>query len=221
MISRREALQRMGALTGGALSLSTVAGVLGGCRAGPAEEGAQFALSASERELLSEVAECIIPATDTAGARKAGVPSFIEKLLGEWMVPLEREHFLTGLKSVNEVSQKLHEVSFSELNEDSRVGVLERLAAEAEKSEPEVREVPIPESWADVLPAENLAPSTGRPETVEVRLRPFFAHVKELTMVGYYTSEIGASQELQYLHTPGRYEGCLPLEEVGRTWADA
>lgn len=220
MISRREALQRMGALTGGALSLSTVAGVLGGCQASPGEETA-FALSSRERDLLSAVTECIIPTTDTPGARDAGVPSFIEKLLGEWMVPLEREHYLTGLKNVNEVSLKLHEVSFSELNEDPRVGVLERLAAEAEKSEPEVREVPIPESWADVLPAEDLAPSTGRPETIEVRLRPFFPHVKELTMVGYYTCEIGASQELQYLHTPGRYEGCLPLEEVGRTWADA
>lgn len=84
-----------------------------------------------------------------------------------------------------------------------------------------MREVPIPEEWADVLPAEVLTPSTGRPETTEVRLRPFFAHVKELTLVGYYTSEVGAREELQYLHTPGRYEGCLPLEEVGRTWADA
>lgn len=127
----------MGALTGGALSLSTVAGVLGGCRADTAESGSGFALSTRERDLLSEVTECIIPTTDTQGARNAGVPTFVEKLLGEWMVPLERAHFLRGLNGVNEVAQTLHGGPFPELDDASRVAVLEQLAAEVPKSEPE------------------------------------------------------------------------------------
>ena len=48
---------------------------------------------------------------------------------------------------------------------------------------------------------------------------PFFATVKEWTLAGYYTSEIGATQELQWLAVPGRYDADLPLNEVGRTWA--
>ena len=43
---------------------------------------------------------------------------------------------------------------------------------------------------------------------------PFFSMLKELTVVGYYTSEIGQNQELEYRMVPGRYDGCVPVEEV-------
>lgn len=49
--------------------------------------------------------------------------------------------------------------------------------------------------------------------------RPFFAWLKELTVVGYYTSEIGASQELLYVHVAGRYDGDVPYEEIGRAFS--
>jgi hypothetical protein len=49
--------------------------------------------------------------------------------------------------------------------------------------------------------------------------RPFFAWLKELTLVGYYTSEIGASQELTYVHVAGHYDGNVPYEDVGRAYS--
>ena len=48
---------------------------------------------------------------------------------------------------------------------------------------------------------------------------PFFRQLKELTLAGYYTSEVGATQELQWLAAPGRYDADVPLAEVGRAWA--
>lgn len=48
---------------------------------------------------------------------------------------------------------------------------------------------------------------------------PFFRSLKELTLVGYYTSEIGATRELHHAPVPGRYDGCVPLAQIGRTWA--
>lgn len=48
---------------------------------------------------------------------------------------------------------------------------------------------------------------------------PFFLIMKELTLMGYFTSEIGAKQALRYEKIPGRYDGCVPFEEVGKTWA--
>ncbi len=48
---------------------------------------------------------------------------------------------------------------------------------------------------------------------------PFFRQLKELTLAGYYTSEVGATQELQWLAAPGRYDADVPLSEVGRAWA--
>lgn len=47
----------------------------------------------------------------------------------------------------------------------------------------------------------------------------FFPWLKELTLVGYYTSEIGASQELLYVHVAGRYDGDVPYERVGRAYS--
>lgn len=47
----------------------------------------------------------------------------------------------------------------------------------------------------------------------------FFLLFKELTMVGYFTSEVGATQVLRYEPVPGYYNGCIPFDEVGRTWA--
>ncbi|MEX0600101.1 MAG: gluconate 2-dehydrogenase subunit 3 family protein [Rhodothermales bacterium] len=47
----------------------------------------------------------------------------------------------------------------------------------------------------------------------------FFHMLKELTLVGYYTSEAGATQELRFVQVPGRWEACIPFSDVGRTWA--
>ncbi|MEO6526580.1 MAG: gluconate 2-dehydrogenase subunit 3 family protein [Gemmatimonadaceae bacterium] len=49
--------------------------------------------------------------------------------------------------------------------------------------------------------------------------RAFFPWLKELTLVGYYTSEIGASQELKYVHVAGRYDGDVPYARVGRAYS--
>jgi hypothetical protein len=48
---------------------------------------------------------------------------------------------------------------------------------------------------------------------------PFFRMMKELTLTGYYTSEIGATQELQYVHEAGVYRGDVPYSEIGRAYA--
>jgi len=46
----------------------------------------------------------------------------------------------------------------------------------------------------------------------------FFRRMKELTLVGYYTSEIGAMQEL-HVSPFGAYRGDIPYTAVGRAWA--
>lgn len=48
---------------------------------------------------------------------------------------------------------------------------------------------------------------------------PFILTFKELTLLGYFTSEVGATQVLRYEAVPGVYDGCIPFEDVGRTWA--
>ena len=48
---------------------------------------------------------------------------------------------------------------------------------------------------------------------------PFFDVLKDLTLIGYYTSEIGATQELRYLHAAGYYDGDVPLATIGRAYS--
>lgn len=47
----------------------------------------------------------------------------------------------------------------------------------------------------------------------------FFKLIKTLTLLGYYTSEIGATKELSYLAIPGSYKGDVPFSSIGRAWA--
>src|SRR2546425_148322 len=81
-IDRREALRRVALLLGGALSASTVAGVLAGCEARRTPEGAwtSRALTSEQLELVAAIAEHILPETDTPGARGVGVHRFIDEI---------------------------------------------------------------------------------------------------------------------------------------------
>ncbi|WP_281559499.1 gluconate 2-dehydrogenase subunit 3 family protein [Thalassomonas sp. RHCl1] len=49
--------------------------------------------------------------------------------------------------------------------------------------------------------------------------KDFFYRTKSLTLLGYYTSEVGATRELAYLPIPGGYRGDVPFAEVGKAWA--
>ncbi len=50
--------------------------------------------------------------------------------------------------------------------------------------------------------------------------RPFFLAIKELTILGYFTSETGATEVIKHLPIPGSYEGCVPYEDIGKVWAE-
>jgi gluconate 2-dehydrogenase gamma chain len=51
------------------------------------------------------------------------------------------------------------------------------------------------------------------------RQEPVYGKFKYLVLLGYYQSEIGATQELRYELVPGAWRACLPLAEVGRAAA--
>jgi len=49
--------------------------------------------------------------------------------------------------------------------------------------------------------------------------KAIFQQLRDLTVFGYYTSEV-ASEELAYEEIPGRYDGCVPLAEIGSAWLE-
>jgi hypothetical protein len=190
-IDRREALRRAALLLGGALAAPTVAGVLAGCQAARVPDGvwAPRALTRAQADLVAAIADHILPDTDTPGARAAGVHRFIDALLAESYAAPERKRFLAGLAEVDARARRAAGRPFHECARGDQRAVLEALDREAFAGR-----------------ADPLTPS-------------FFRTFKELTLVGYYTSEVGATRELHHAPVPGRYDGCVPLAQVGRTWA--
>jgi hypothetical protein len=180
-MDRRDALKRIGMLLGAAVSAPVASAVMAGCRAGGGQAAyAPQVLTPAQDELVATVAELIIPATDTPGARAAGVNVFVDRVLAGAYTEPERSRFLAGLADLDVRAQEGSGGSFLDLSSEEQAAVLRVLEAEAS---------------------------------------PFYAMMKELTLVGYYTSEAGATQELQYVHVAGRYDGDVPLAEAGRAYA--
>lgn len=188
-MNRREMLERVTLMVGGTLSASTIAGIFGRFQVAEAATFAPQTLTPAQNELVATVAELIIPTTDTPGARSAGVNRFIDGMLTSIYTATERTHFLTGL-AVLEGRAKARGAAFVNSRVETQVQILKELEGEA-----------------------------GAAWVGNVSGQSFFRELKALTLVGYYRSEIGATQEQKYLPIPGYYKGDIPFKEVGRTWS--
>ena len=158
-----------------------------------------FKVSFPAFDLLSAMAERIIPTTDTPGAIDAGVPRFIQEILQQWYTEAERSIFVEGCVRANILSQKKFTLNFIELENQQQDLILTQLEVEAGPP--------------------NLAMGISLDVNLDEDLSPFFHKLKELVVVGYYTSEIGATQELLYDPMPMTYKGDIPLADIGRSWS--
>ena len=44
----------------------------------------------------------------------------------------------------------------------------------------------------------------------------YFRMIKELSLLGFFTSEIGYTKAMRYIETPGRFDPCVPLAPATR-----
>lgn len=188
-MDRREALKQTAFLLGGAITASTWAAVVTGCK----RPGNMTSFGEEETvNLLSEVAETILPETDTPGAKAAGVGPFIAMMMQDCYEEKDQKLVLDGLAELNKRSQEDFGDSFAETSPENRTTLLtavdkERIAYHKDKK-------------GDDPPH-------------------YFTIIKELTITGYFTSEPGATQALRYVPVPGRYEGCVPYQTGEKIWA--
>ncbi len=130
-MDRRAALERIVWIMGSTLSVSTASGVLGGCSAGP--EGTVFVartLTGDRLELVAVLAEHIVPATDTPGARDARVHEFIDNMLTDFYGQEEAKRFLAGLAALDARSVRSYEKTFLALDGTAQVALLRTLESE-------------------------------------------------------------------------------------------
>lgn len=205
-------MQRVAVLMGGALSAPTLVAMLESCKSGAGTTAAGFPLSAEKQSLLAEIADVIIPKTNTPGAKEAGVGPFIEKMLKDCYTGVQQKHFLEGLDKLEEEAQKVGG-KFVELKNDQKVAVLKTMET-ASKAEDEANKT---KEKGKIVDAESgLEKKDAKAEETPA---PFFKLMKELTLFGYFTSEIGCKEALAYDPIPGAYLGCIPLEKGQKAWA--
>jgi gluconate 2-dehydrogenase gamma chain len=190
-MDRREALKRTALIMGTALSAPTIMAVLKGCTAKPGIDWKPVFFTEDQAVLVSQLAEVIIPKTDTPGAKETGVPSFIEQVVKDCYTPEDQKKFTDGLLAFDEEAKKQTGDSFVDLDATAQ------------------------NEFANKLYKQGFETERGGGE------KPFIMKMKELTLTGFFTSEPGATQVLQYEAVPGSYKGCIPLSEAGngKTWA--
>jgi gluconate 2-dehydrogenase gamma chain len=199
-MNRREAIERTAMILGYAISAPALAGILSGCNTSPTLTYKPVFFNDAQASLMGDLAEIILPKTTTPGAKEAGVPQFIDTLIFETYSQEEKDKFLASLKAFNEASVKANGSEFNELADDKKKKFVK--------------------AQHDLAFSQPVEGGSGNWwDSGSKQEKPFVLQVKELTLLGFFTSEAGATQVLQYNQVPGPYKGCVPLTEVGKAWA--
>jgi hypothetical protein len=188
-MERREALRLLATAAALPLVPGELTALLRTARAKTQSNGATLrTLNPQQNNLVVRIAEIILPETDTPGATTAQVNEFIDLILTEWYDPNERDRFLTGLADVDTRARTRFGKEFMALLPDQQTEIVR--------------------AFDDEMVADSAIRETGP----EAPADSFFASMKQLTLTGYFTSEAGATQQLQFEIIPGHYDGCVPSD---------
>ena len=195
MMNRRDALARVALLMGGAVIGADY--LLTGC--GPAtsekEKGTGYTfkpLDTKQVAYLNEVGDTILPPTKTPGAKAANVGSFMAVMVRDCYAPNDQQIFVEGLDKLEAASQKQNGKGFLESSPAQRLALLKAVETE-QKEYSKTKKIEAPNHY--------------------------FRMLKELTLLGYFTSEVGATQALRYQPVPGKYDGNVPYKKGDKAWA--
>jgi len=145
--------------------------------------------------LLAELVDVIIPATETPGAKDARVQDYIIRFMESCSSNKEYYNFLSGLEDVQDTCLYDYSASFQECTIAQKTNVLEDLDRNYN--------------------ANSLVSKIDK----KIRGRSFFTILKSLTVEGYCTSRLGATQLLAYQPVPGRYTAITTLQPNQKAWA--
>lgn len=157
-------------------------------------------LTAHQDATVTAMAELIIPATDTPGAKAVRVNEFIDHIVAEWYSDEDRTRFLAGIADVDTRTQALFQKNLVDASPLQQSEVLRALGEEMAEA-------------ADALSA---APAGYRGSSPEPEGN-FYLIFRQLTLTGYFTSEAGFTQQLHEEIIPGRFDGCVPVPSATGT----
>jgi len=163
--------------------------LINGCRQSPS--GKEGFFSDNEISFLDEIGETIIPTTDSPGAKAAKIGAFMSVMVNDIYDEAEQQIFIAGMTAIQEQSLSRFERDFMQLSSAEKHQLLNDLDVE-----------------------QKAYYNTKRGEEPP----HFFRMMKELTLLGYFTSEIGCTQARRYTPVAGKYEGCLDYSPGDKAW---
>jgi len=189
-MNRRAALNRVSMIMGGTIVGAEI--FLYGCKPGtPPLSDIEF--TPENLAFLDEVGETILPETPSSpGAKAAKIGEFMKVMVTDCYKKDDQNAFLEGIVALNDLAKSKFDEGFIAVSEEDKKTFLESLDQEA-KDYDKAREKDKP--------------------------KHYFTMMKELTLWGYFSSEVGATQALRYVETPGRWEACIPYNEGDKAWA--
>jgi hypothetical protein len=249
VIDRREAIRRVTALLGGVALVGGNALLTGcKDRSAPlANDSAGGKLTAEDAAFLDEVADTILPDTQKSpGAKAAKVGPFMALMVADTYGPDDQAAFRAGMKTLDETSRKDNGVGFMQATPQQRLALLQKLDQE-QKTDSDARDARRKEretqakqkaGTASVAPTDTTpnasdkhlpdqrkenAPGAADVATVSAITkeppRHYFRMMKELALLGYFTSEVGYTKAMRYQESPGRFDPCTPYTKGDPNWA--
>lgn len=207
-LSRRELIERVTALLGGAALVGTDSLAAftfdEAARSSAMAQGAG-AFSPAEIALLDEIAETILPETSTPGAKAAKTGAFMALMVTDTYSPRSQDVFREGMKTLDDECRRMNGVTFMTASPAQRLALAQALDREQHavmeaRQAPRVSRAPIESPTNDAPPH-------------------YFRMMKELSLLGYFTSEIGYTKAMRYIESPGRYDPCAPHKPGDKSWA--
>jgi Gluconate 2-dehydrogenase subunit 3 len=205
-MNRRDAIGRVALIMGGAVIGAEF--FISGCKSTSTQVSDLF--NADHVAFLNEVADTILPATSSPGAKAANVGQFMAVMVRDCYTAQDQKTFLEGVTRLDDASKKQFSNKFLDLTPKQRTDLLVAL----DKEQQEFTEQQYKAMDAD------MEKHKGDAKYVPADMpNHYFRMIKELTLLGYFTSEVGATKALRYIETPGHYDGNLPYKKGDRAWA--
>lgn len=178
-MERREAIQRTAMIMGTALTPGIATAILGGCTPKVELDWAPKFLSLEEANMAGQIADRIIPRTETPGALDVGVDQFIDRMLLEVYSEQDSSAYRRGLERINSRCKDEYGEEFVKLSPEEMDSILKKFESENER---------------------------------------VFQICKELTLIGYFTSEEGMKSNFVYRPIPGKYDDCVDYSPGDKVW---
>lgn len=204
-MERREAVKYISILLGG--SVLGADAFLTGCKT---KSGSVTEWTAEDIAYLNEIGDTILPRTSTPGAKDANVGQFMTVMVNDCYVEADQKAFREGMEKLNEASDNKFKKDFMQLTPQQRNQLLVEIDSEAKAYQKE--KVNPFNDTENKKEKEEVA--KGNRNYVKQHMAPhYFTMMKQLTLLGFFTSEVGMTQAVRYMRVPGRYDGCVPYKK--------